>query len=185
MVATTLGRILGTLCVKAGIATECTSTDYFYALDNVIREVGPLIKQSDIIYVCGHSVFFDILNEMLRKKFLPDLVHVNKIEDVPVLSGAKKMTLEIMQSNEISLSAGDIRAKLQNADVIVLNTSISAINRNPFEYWRLLGHLRSMNFSNFRFLGGSRESYWQPVQDYACLALIAGKYTMNGGRHNT
>jgi hypothetical protein len=122
---------------------------------------------------------------MLRKKFLPDLVHVNKIEDVPVLSGAKKMTLEIMQSNEISLSAGDIRAKLQNADVIVLNTSISAINRNPFEYWRLLGHLRSMNFSNFRFLGGSRESYWQPVQDYACLALIAGKYTMNGGRHNT
>lgn len=171
-----LGRIAGKICVKARLAIERTSTDHYYLIDDVISSINTFLKRSDAVYTCGQARIFEILDERIKNKFCMKFIQLDKTSTVNEIQDDKNFILRISLRGEEMDFLKRIESRLSNTHVIIVSTTVFHLNRHMRNYFALFYYLKSQGFTDFRFLGGAQESYWQPVQEYAGLTLIAGKH---------
>lgn len=173
-----LGKIVGSIIIKSGLGIERTSTDYYYSLDSIMATLDPLLKKTGSIYTMGEAAIFRYLDDEIFPRYrlehaAPD-AHTAAGHDNHAGDYKKSIIRICSPGNELSiLEQWDMA--LHRTGIIWISSTFYAINKNPEQFFSLLGFLKKHGYTHPQILAGTQESYWQPLQDYAGMSIITCK----------
>jgi hypothetical protein len=172
-IVTLMGRILVMACIKAGVATERTSVNYYYSVDDVLKEINRHSGKSKKVCSFGNARVFDALFKNIGKLSAKKRIILDRDTAVDQIPVGERFILMLSDHGEGTAFLESIESRLIQADIVLVSVSLHVINEHKCDHFNLLRYLKSRGFSCLKILGGSQESYWQPVQDYAGLLLVA------------
>lgn len=171
-----LGKIAGDIIIKYGLAIKRTSTDHYYSLDSILVRLGPLLVRAKSVYTIGEAGIFRFMDAEFSPQYR--IRHVNiKTQSLAGLdehiADNENFIIRISSpGNELAI-LGQLEKHLPRAEIIWISTSFYNMNENPAHFFRLLGFLKNHGYGYLGIVAGTQESYWQPVQDYAGLSIMA------------